>query len=726
MDAAVDAPGTTTNLLNLPNEILLSIVDFYVESSDPPDLQVRQSNLTRLSHVCQKLRAVIVGCPKYWNTICSGLRKEEIMQTYITRSAGMDVNIIILEKHGQDACETLMKLASRVSNRWRSFSLVLSNTWDLQYALARSFSRLDCYLLYLQLPRLRNLRIHYGTPPLSFTPDFFTTWSYPGLRSMDLLNISPKVAPMSLTSFSMTFCNGRDVSVPLLQYFLESSPSIEKLSLTFEADTSFRVARERAAVVANVQSLRLKVEDSLLESIRPVLRAFTFPKLEDLSIIAKFHQRGQPAVPMMEINDWKSNILGACSSFYDVSSFSLNLCNHSSALEGALSPLSARFTRLKHYSLETNLVVMIAGAEGEAATAEWPLTPLETICFTECETLDIAWLRELKALLTGKEHWEGLRKLRIEQCDKLSRDEVVDVIPEDKLEWAGTRSTPREVFNETYANRRAVFEQINDADFDDGDGDYMDDNHSWGLWSEYSGTDDDYMEDQYIEPEDIEDGDDGSIADEEPYMPIPGAFVHYEPEGIEEDEDQQEIHGHWEYAPDFEGEQDHENYELGVATDEEPNGEDDDDGYAYNYQVDAYYEEDDAEEHHNHNPYLVFDHDAVDEEQEELAQGEAADSEHGYEEHHDHGTGNDTDEPYEQAYHEPEYLSQDEYGGDPHEEQGEGHEGHEEGPYDEGVYDDDHGGDAGSYDGNYSPDYSDGGGYSDQDDGFSDDGYESY
>ncbi len=46
---------------------------------------------------------------------------------------------------------------------------------------------------------------------------------------MDVTNIVPKVAVMSLTSFSMTFANKKDsISLPMLQHFLESTTSLDK------------------------------------------------------------------------------------------------------------------------------------------------------------------------------------------------------------------------------------------------------------------------------------------------------------------------------------------------------------------------------------------------------------------------------------------------------------------------------------------------------------------
>lgn len=638
MNVPVEAAGT--GLLNLPNEILLSIVDTYIDALDSPDLQARQTKLAELSHVCRKLRGVIVGCPKYWNTICSGLHREDRMQTFLTRSAGMDINVVLMDKHGEEACEALMRIASKVPGRWRSFSLIVTSNGDPQYSFTRTLRRLDCYLLYLQLPRLRNLRVHYGSPPSSFTHDFFTTWSFNGLRSMDLTNIAPKVAPMSLTSFSMTFRKGRDtVSLPLLQYFIESSNSLDKLSLTFESDMLVRVARGRIAPVANVRSLRLKVENTGVESICPVLRAFTFPKLDELSVVARFHHMGQ--VAPMGINDWKSNIFDACDSFYRVSSLTLSLCDYGMLHDGILSPLSSRFSNLKHFSLETNLVVLIVGAEGN--NVEWPSKPLETISFTECETFDIAWLQELKALLGRKDHWEGLNKLRIEECDKLNYDEVLDLISTEKLEWSEARSTPKEAFSELIGPRFASqhhhhwhHHPLDIFEDDDMDGDYFDDVNSWGFWSEYSGSDGEYLDDghEVIDPDDNEVGVDEMMEGDDPYMEIPGAFIHNDPEDMEEDEDQQDEYWEDEYAPDFEGPQGEEDYDPGAASDEGSGGEGYDEAYAQEYY------NDDVGDHQN--PYLVYDHSMVEEgEQEDPDQAdppvdssEPAGSEHGSEEHH--------------------------------------------------------------------------------------------
>ena len=106
--------------------------------------------------------------------------------------------------------------------------------------------------------------------------------------------------------------------------------------------------------------------------------------------------------------------------------------------------MSSLFTHLKHFSLETNLVLMIIGALGDAA--EWPLNPLETIRFASCETLDTPWLREFAVFLTRKSHWEDLHKLTREQCGKLTHVEVLDIIPKEKLEWIEKRPNPWEMF----------------------------------------------------------------------------------------------------------------------------------------------------------------------------------------------------------------------------------------------------------------------------------------
>lgn len=547
--------GPSTTLLNLPDEVLLSIVDTCLDALDTHDL--RMLKLSQLSHIFRKLRAVIIGFPKYWNTICSGLRTGDRMQAYLTRCAGIDIHVVLMDKHGDHACEALMKTAVGVSGRWKSFTLVLSSSRDMNYA--PSLRRLDCHLLYLQLPRLRALRVSYGAAPMTFTPDFFTTWSFPGLRSMDVTNIVPKVAVMSLTSFSMTFANKKDsISLPMLQHFLESTTSLDSLSLTFENDTLIRIALQRIITVASLQSLRLKVENSKTEPICSVLRAFVFPKLNDLSIVARFVP-GALAL-MMEMNDWKTGIFDACDSFYNVSSLALSLCAYGPMHGGILSPLSARFSRLKHFALETNLVALILGAEARGGAGEWPSAPLDSICFTECETLDIAWLRELKLFLEKRGHWEGLRKLRIEECAKIKHDEALEVVSKEKLEWSEKRSKPKEVFGETYAPRRAVnyFQHPHDVDMDM-EGEFFSDGYSLGFWSENSdsefGDDDNFMGHAYVVDDVFVEHatqDEGGLSDDEedPHVNIPGAYIH-----SDVDEEEGELHHpftgtHFVYAPD--------------------------------------------------------------------------------------------------------------------------------------------------------------------------------
>ncbi|KLO09697.1 hypothetical protein SCHPADRAFT_1000069 [Schizopora paradoxa] len=457
MDVPNDALVEVTNLSSLPNEILVSIVDLFLEALDTPDIEVRQKEVTKLCSVCPKLREAILGCPKYWTTISSALRRRHLMQTYLTRSAGRDINIVLLDKDGSEACESLMDVATQDCDRWNSFSLTLSKVTskggfmdprEQRRLFNQSLPGLDYVLIYLQLPRLRNLRVHFGTSPSVFTPDFFTTWSFPGLQSMDLMNIAPKITPHSLTSFSLVFCNGNDsISLPLLQRFLAESTSIEKLSFSFEGEKYRRTAMPRRDVLANIRSLRLKIEESSTHAIHIVLRAFALPNLNELAIAASFNtERTFHGPPMAEVNSWKSDILLLHESFYRVSSLSLTLIGLGRKRDGVLSPLCTRFTNLKHFSLETNLVVVIVGAEGDAA--EWPLQPLETIQFRECETLDVPWLRDFSSFLKRKGHWVDLHKLRIEKCDKLKRHEVLDVVPQEKLEWAEKRSAPKETFSE--------------------------------------------------------------------------------------------------------------------------------------------------------------------------------------------------------------------------------------------------------------------------------------
>ncbi|KLO09696.1 hypothetical protein SCHPADRAFT_943413 [Schizopora paradoxa] len=488
MDNPNGALATVASLNSLPTEILLSIVDLYLESlvEDSADYDSRQRQLTKLCRVCPNLRFAIEGCSKYWTTISSALRKESLMRAYLTRSVGQDLTIVVLDKHGEGACDALMRVAAEASHRWSSFSLILSKGGPLVDDDEMSFERrqlhlsnrllpgLDHSLLYLELPRLRDLRVHFGTSPSAFTPDFFTTWECPGLQRMDLMNIAPKKMPTSLTSFSMSFCNGRDtVSMPLLQRFLEASTSIEELSFTFQGEISRRIPMANQVVLANVRSLRLKVEESSMDAIRSVLSAFALPGLESLAIAASFSP-GRSRVhlgPMTEVNHWKSTILGLHPSFYNVTSLSLTLIGLGRQREGILSPLSSRFTQLRHFTLETNLVIMIVGAEGDAP--EWPAwPPLETIRFVECETVDALWLRDFSTFLGRRGHWEGLGALRIEKCDKLKRGEALLVIPEgDKLEWAETRSTPKETFmvepvpRSIPLNHLSGVEELNEADF---------------------------------------------------------------------------------------------------------------------------------------------------------------------------------------------------------------------------------------------------------------------
>lgn len=427
-------------LSKLPNEILALIIEHAVFSVEP---QGRPIALLSFTYVCRHWRDITIHLPGLWAAISTELmisRRAGNLEWYkacVARSASQDLSVVLSTANG--ASEYLEVLDGR-TERWRTLSFVM---WDNRFDRCPGSAAI-AKLRNCAFPRLTKLELSYhfrdGYQLREKTALFFAQINAPNLEHLELTNIVPQQLPLAVPSrmpSSLTALTARyterswmddweqsDTNVwqiDGLLIFLQAHSSITELNLFLNVDW-LTLTPLPVTILPHVKTFSLTIEDTVEESVRPLLRALQLPNCVMFSLDIVFTSANEAGewprtIPWTRsscsVNHFFNTLLwpissrdadSGCSnlSFAKVTDFSLKVVAEPSFMKRSFRFPFHRFPLLERLHINTKLTVLPARSAILPATGSpsggrgWFKIPLRRLVLQDyANMIDLSWLRVL-------------------------------------------------------------------------------------------------------------------------------------------------------------------------------------------------------------------------------------------------------------------------------------------------------------------------------------------
>jgi len=243
----------------LPNELLLRMFEFSIQSSD---------NILKLGKVSRRWRDVILQCPSLWSIIrVTQQRRMLLLEAQVARSAELPLKIGICEIYDEELLNAILDILIPCAVRWRSL-VIQGNVFRLCSALTR--------LNYHEYPSLTHVSIQNKGPRFTGISHFYSR-QCPRLEYLELGSYSFQV-PHSVTSLSLHLTS-MELRLIVQDSSLQELTSLQKL-------TSLSISKWEGDVKLTPNSIHLLLLEKLVcdgkGELNGLLQAIVAPELIDL------------------------------------------------------------------------------------------------------------------------------------------------------------------------------------------------------------------------------------------------------------------------------------------------------------------------------------------------------------------------------------------------------------------------------------------------------------
>ncbi|KLO06341.1 hypothetical protein SCHPADRAFT_693195 [Schizopora paradoxa] len=444
---------------SLPNELVSHILSLASHSS--PDTAL---SATKLSHVSQQFRRLILGDQSLWTTLSlwhGGASKESLKRQISLSGSTSDLQVIILYggKISPSVIHSFVATCSPSASRWQS--LTFHGVWEEKHFISISDELLQLMKQHhLVLPRLHELclsdfDLYYSKRVVprwvSSSTDFggILPWVAPNLRTLICEQFIPSPSfPFSFSVFKLNLMlNPHDTHDQIndLFQFLGSRQNIPEFILNLTG-LEFNIGGEQEIITSTfpaLTSFHYKISPVVIETVQciygPILEALQMPDLHCFFLSTEvLTSNGSHSDPDAQgFDSLFEKLLPDPDVHPLLTTVTVTILRHYSyrivgAPEDEAPVIPIPLAKLPHVS---SLRITTFGRVSFYRPPETNPSSLRELQIVGCSRLDIEGLQLAVQSLKDGGAWEELERVIVENCDLLDLDSALEVVGEKRLRF---------------------------------------------------------------------------------------------------------------------------------------------------------------------------------------------------------------------------------------------------------------------------------------------------